>query len=96
MKYKLAFLPIALKEWQKLGNTIKDQFKKKLQERLTNPFIPKDHLSKNLYKIKLKASGYRLVYDIQKEKMIILILGIGKRNRNEIYKKIFNRGKRND
>jgi mRNA interferase RelE/StbE len=35
MSYDLQFLPSALKEWQKLGSTIRDQFKKKLAERLS-------------------------------------------------------------
>ncbi|STD25480.1 addiction module antitoxin [Enterobacter asburiae] len=32
-----AFDPRALKEWSKLGETVKDQFKKKLAEVLVNP-----------------------------------------------------------
>lgn len=34
MTYELAFDRRALKEWQKLGHTIREQFKKKLAERL--------------------------------------------------------------
>jgi len=33
MSYKLLFLPRALKEWEKLDNNVKLQFKKKLKER---------------------------------------------------------------
>ncbi|MFN2910805.1 type II toxin-antitoxin system RelE family toxin, partial [Escherichia coli] len=40
MTYKLAFNESALKEWIKLGHTIRDQFKKKLAERLLNPRVP--------------------------------------------------------
>ncbi len=36
MTYELAFDRRALKEWQKLGHTIREQFKKKLAERLEN------------------------------------------------------------
>ena len=32
MSYELEFLPSALKEWQKLDNSIKVQFKKKLSD----------------------------------------------------------------
>jgi mRNA interferase RelE/StbE len=39
MSYKLRFLPSALKEWKKLDQMIKQQFKKKLEERLVNPHI---------------------------------------------------------
>ena len=44
MSYELEFLPSALKEWQKLDNIIKVQFKKKLSERLENPKVAKDKL----------------------------------------------------
>ncbi|EOE3097005.1 type II toxin-antitoxin system RelE/ParE family toxin, partial [Klebsiella pneumoniae] len=40
MTYKLAFNESALKEWKKLGHTIREQFKKKLAERLLNPRVP--------------------------------------------------------
>ena len=56
MTYKLQFKASALKEWQNLGHTVKEQFKKKLKERLKNPHIPAAALSggQSLYKIKLR------------------------------------------
>jgi len=42
MTYNLEFIPAAKKEWDKLGSTIKEQFKKKLAERLKAPYILKD------------------------------------------------------
>jgi len=66
MIYKLKFLPTALKEWKKLNNSIQTQFRKKLTERLEAPHVPTAKLSGfgNHYKIKLRASGYRLVYEV--------------------------------
>ena len=66
MTYKLEFLPSARKEWDKLGHTLRDQLKKKLAERLENPRVPADalHGMPDCYKIKLKSSGYRLVYEV--------------------------------
>lgn len=89
MSYKLRFLPTALKEWGKLENAIQIQFKKKLEERLEYPHIPSCQLSgfKNHYKIKLKASGYRLVYEVIDEEIYILVIAIGKRDKNVVYKK---------
>ena len=51
MSYKLDFHPDALKEWRKLDETIKRQFKKKLVERLEQPRIPAASVSggKDLY-----------------------------------------------
>ena len=45
MTYKLTFSPKAKKEWNKLGDIIKNQFKKKLFARLENPYVPADRLS---------------------------------------------------
>lgn len=89
MSYKLKFLPTALKEWKKLDNTIKTQFKKKLKERVEHPHVPSSQLSgfENYYKIKLRASGYRLVYEVQDEFLFIFVIAIGKRDKNIVYKK---------
>ena len=87
MTYKLEFKKSALKEWDKLANTIKDQFKKKLKERLENPHIPSAALSgaKNIYKIKLRQLGYRLVYSVEEKTVTVTVIAVGKRDRNEIY-----------
>lgn len=39
MTYELEFDPRALKEWQKLGETVKKQFRKKLVDVLSNPRV---------------------------------------------------------
>jgi len=87
MTYKLEFKKSALKEWQKLGHTLKAQFKKKLQQQLENPHIPAAALSggHNLYKIKLRQQGYRLVYSVADEIITVTVIAVGKRDRNEIY-----------
>ncbi len=87
MTYKLEFKESALKEWQKLGHTVKTQFKKKLKARLENPRIPSAALSgaKNIYKIKLRQAGYRLVYFAEDRIIIVTVIAVGKRDRNEIY-----------
>ena len=88
MSYELAYLEDALKEWKKLGATIREQFKKKLKERLVAPEIESARLSgsKNRYKIKLRSSGYRLVYEVKNETVTILVVAVGKRERNKVYK----------
>jgi mRNA interferase RelE/StbE len=87
MTYKLEFKKSALKEWGKLGHTIQEQFKKKLKERLENPHIPAATLSggQNLYKIKLRQQGYRLVYSVEDEIVTVTVIAVGKRDRNEVY-----------
>jgi mRNA interferase RelE/StbE len=83
MNYKLKFLPTALKEWKKLDNTIQTQLKKKLKERLESPHLHGSQLRgfKNHYKIKLRASGYRLVYEVIDDEICVLVIAIGKRNK---------------
>ena len=92
MSYSLAFKKTALKEWQKLGATLREQFKKKLKERLENPHVASAKLSgaESLYKIKLRQSGYRLVYKVEDDVVIVTVLAVGKRERNEVYRKALN------
>ncbi|MGV4276289.1 type II toxin-antitoxin system RelE family toxin [Citrobacter farmeri] len=87
MRYELAFDPRALKEWQKLGETVKNQFRKKLAEVLSHPRIPSARLHDfpDCYKIKLKASGFRLVYQVKDAQVLILVIAIGKREKSAAY-----------
>ena len=89
MNYKLKFLPSALKEWKKLDNSIQSKLKKKLKERLDSPHVSSCKLSgfKNHYKIKLRASGFRLVYEVIDKEIYILVIAIGKRDKSSVYKK---------
>ena len=85
--YELAFLPSALKEWKKLGATTREQLKKKLEERLDKPDVPASALRglPGHYKIKLRASGFRLVYRIEKGALVVSVVSVGKRDRGEVY-----------
>lgn len=88
MSYKLLFKVEAEKEWSKLDLTIKRQFKKKLVECLKNPHIPSARLNgmKNCYKIKLQSVGYRLVYEVRDKELVVSVVAVGKRERDEVYK----------
>ena len=90
MTYKLKFLPAALKEWDKLALPIKNQFKKKLTERLENPRVPADILRgyNSVYKIKLRSAGYRLAYEVLDDEVVVYVLAIGKREKDEVYQKL--------
>ena len=90
MTYKLKFLLSAWKEWNKIGEVIREQFKKKLAERIENPIVPADQLKgfKNYYKIKLRSAGYRLVYEVDRDEVVIYVITVGKRENDLIYKKV--------
>ena len=94
-KYGLKFLPTALKEWKKLDSTIQSQLKKNLKERLQNPHVPASRLHgfENHYKIKLRASGYRLVYEILESEIVVLVVAVSKRDKNLVYQKASKREK---
>ncbi len=96
MTYSLKFLPIALKEWENINNSIKPLFKKKLQERLNNPHIPASRLRgfENHYKIKLKKAGFRLVYEVLDDENSVLVIAVGKREDNLVYRQTQERSKR--
>ena len=87
MSYDLGFLQEALKEWRKQGSTTREQFKAKLTERLVNPRLPSAKLSghKDRYKIKLLSAGYRLVYEVRDSEVIVVVVAVGKRERNAVY-----------
>lgn len=93
MTYELEFIRLAKKEWDSLDHTIKKQFKKKLIERLATPRVEKSKLSgmSDCYKIKLRRSGFRLVYQVQDEKLIITVVAVGKREKNHVYKQTIKR-----
>ena len=95
MSYELRFLVSAQKEWDKLGATLKVQFKKKLGERLETPRVPSDalHGLPDHYKIKLRSSGYRLVYRVEDAIVTVTVVAVGKRERSAVYRMATERAK---
>lgn len=85
MIYSLEFDARALKEWNKLGDTVRQQLKKKLAEILVSPRIEASRLHSlpDCYKIKLRSSGYRLVYQVLDE----VVIPVDRRDREKVYHK---------
>ena len=83
MTYELAFLESALKEWRKLAPPIREQFKARLRERLAAPHVASARLHglADCYKIKLRAVGYRLVYQVDDHVVLVTVVAVGKRDR---------------
>ena len=90
MTYLLEFNEQALREWHKLDNSIRSQFKKQLERRLIAPHVPSARLRgadmQNTYKIKLRDAGYRLVYEVHDRIVTVIVLSVGKRDKGEAYK----------
>lgn len=88
MSYSLEFVESALKEWRKLAPQIRDQFKKKLAERLEHPRVPSARLHNlpDCYKIKLRTAGYRLVYQVNDKLVVVTVIAVGKRDKLRVYR----------
>ena len=63
---------------------------KKLQQRLSNPRVPASKLSghPDTYKIKLRTVGYRLVYSVKDDVVVVYVLAVGKRENNKVYESL--------
>ena len=87
-RYTLKFVPAALAELGALDGSIKANLKKLLAKRLDNPRVPGSELRGELrgcYKIKLRKQGYRLVYQVDDDAILVLVLGVGKREDDDVY-----------
>lgn len=71
-----------------MAPSIQEQFKKALKKRLESPHVKSSALRgklKHCYKIKLKDSGYRLVYSVEDGELKIIVIAIGKRDKSQAY-----------
>lgn len=87
-KYRLFFLPQALDEWKALDGSVKEHLKKLLAKRLDNPHVPGGALHGALsgcYKIKLNKQGIRLVYAVEDDRLVVMVLAVDKREDNVVY-----------
>ena len=88
-KYRLKFVPDAWREWQALDGSIKQALKPLLAKRLQNPHVPGSLLHRELagcYKIKLLKQGYRLVYVVEDDVLVVLVLAVCKRAADVVYR----------
>ena len=94
MSFKVVLIPEAEKDYKKLDGSIKKLVNKKIEELSKKPFIG-EHLGSKFnidltgfFKIYVAKKSYRIVYRLltPSEIEIIEIWGIGKRNKEEIYR----------
>lgn len=84
----------ALEEWNNLDGSVKEVLRKALKKRLINPHTPGSELHGDLkfcYKIKLRKQGYRLVYYVQDDKLVVIVVSIDKREDLAVYKSAMKR-----
>lgn len=70
-----------------LARRSKNSSKNKLLQIVQNPRMESARLSDlpDCYKIKLKASGYRLVYQVRDSVVVVYVIAIGKREKAAVY-----------
>ena len=88
-RYRLKFLPEAIEEWNALDGSVKEVLRKALKKRLQQPHTPGAQLHgdlRNCYKIKLRKQGYRLVYSVEDDALVVLVLAIEKREDMAAYR----------
>jgi mRNA interferase RelE/StbE len=89
IRYRLEFLESALQEWKALDGSVKSIFKKHLEKRLLEPHFPGSELHGPLAgccKIKLRTQGYRLVYQVRDEILVVLVIAVDRRDRDKVYR----------
>ena len=87
-RYRLRFVPSAWAEWQALDGSVKDLLRKLLKKRLDQPHVPGAALHGELrgfYKIKLRKQGIRLVYGVEDDVLIVMVMAVDKREDALVY-----------
>ncbi len=88
-RWRLKFVPAALAEWQRLDGLVKTPLRNLLRKRLEQPHVPGSALHGPLqgcYKIKLRQQGYRLVYTVEDDTLLVLVLAVDKRDDSIAYR----------
>ena len=85
--YRLVFRSRAQKAFNNLDTAIQRQLAKKLTQRLSNPRVPAHALTNlpNCYRVKLRSAGYRAIYRVEDDRLVVLVIAIGQRERNDAY-----------
>ena len=101
MAYRIEFLPDAEKDFNTLDGSIRKEVAKKIDALAENPFLGKPLGKKygldltGFYKLHVAKKKYRIVYRlIGTHVEVIEIMGIGKRDQEEIYKIVAKRLKK--
>jgi mRNA interferase RelE/StbE len=83
--YSVEFLRTALKELSKLPKDIQQRIAQKIEELKTNPYLPGvKALTNGDGRLRLRVGDYRIIYRIEEDKLVIVIIKVG--HRRNVYK----------
>ena len=97
MAYRVEFLPDAAREFEAIDGSLR-----KLAAKQIDKLVERPELGEALgNRMGIDLTGYRktyfgkkcfrIIYEIQHQRLVVLIIGIGKREREEIYREIARR-----
>lgn len=87
MRYSIEFRPAVLKSMKRLPKRDLRRIKKKvddLAENLPDPATTKMKGNNTFHKI--RVGGYRIVYEIHQDRLVILVVKVG--HRKDVYKRL--------
>lgn len=83
--YSIEFLPTALKELSKLPLEVQQRIADRIDELKTNPYPPGIKALKNGDgRLRLRVGDYRVIYRIEADNLVIIVIKVG--HRRNIYK----------
>ena len=85
MSYSIEFKPAALRQLRRISKENQKQIGQKIESLKQNPLpdgVKKLTGSNNLFRVRI--GDYRIIYTIESEKFIVLIIAVG--HRREIYR----------
>ncbi|HIE36499.1 MAG TPA: type II toxin-antitoxin system mRNA interferase toxin, RelE/StbE family [Candidatus Omnitrophica bacterium] len=97
MQWKIKFHPLVIKEdFKKLGLSQKRKIIKEIKKKLTKDPLNDGEPLKGSFKgfRKLKVSEFRVIYEVIKDRVLVLIIKIGIRKDYQVYKEFFYRLKK--
>ena len=87
MAYRIEFAPRAERDFKALDGSIRGRIARRIQSLADNPYpqgIKKIEGEEELYR--LRVGDYRILYQVQRQRVVILVVGIG--HRRDIYRRI--------
>ena len=82
---------------EKLDGSVKEPLRRQLKKRLEAPPVEGAQLhgdQADCYKIKLRPQGFRMVYQVHDQRLIVLVNSVGKRDKNAVYEAAIKRLKK--